>query len=100
MHRGVDQRTPDAAAPKVGFHKESVEFACNDSSEAGDVTIELGDDHLAIGDLSVRQVDGVRIGGELIAVLAELERSSQLDGFQLRMFFGTSGAKYQRFTET
>jgi hypothetical protein len=53
------------------------------ASQSGHPPVELGDDHLSVGDLRRREVDRVGVGLELLAIFGQSERRSSLQRLEL-----------------
>src|SRR6185312_2975797 len=98
MRRGVNQRPTDAAAPKIRLDEQSVELATDQRREPRDLALKLGHDHLAVGNLRRGQMDRIRVGKQLLAVVCKLQRSAALQLFQLLMLLRPSEPKRHRFS--
>ena len=71
-----------AAPPEVRFDEQAVELAADHGGKAGHLAIQLGHDHLTVGDLRGRQMDRVGMGFEMRAVDGVGERGAPLKLFQ------------------
>ena len=88
MRRCIDQGLADAEPPQIRLYKQAVELAAHDRRKAGNLAIDLGDDHLPIRDLRRRQMNRVGICEQLVAIIVELEGRSSLKILQPTMLFG------------
>ena len=64
------------AAELAASHR--LERLADERREARDVAIDLGDDHLAVGDLRRREVDGIGVRQQLVSIFRKLERRPAL----------------------
>ena len=65
----LDQRRADSTSPHVRLDEQSVELSADYRRKARDPSIELGDEHLPVGDLRRRKVDRVGVRLELRAIV-------------------------------
>ena len=98
MGRRFDESRADPLAPKIGLDEQAVELIFDDGGEARHPTIELGDDHLAALDLISGQVDGVGMGGELLAIVGKRQRRAALEILQLLSLTGLRQADSKRLS--
>jgi hypothetical protein len=59
----------DSTSPHVRLDEQSVELSADYRRKARDPSIELGDEHLPVGDLRRRKVDRVGVRLELRAIV-------------------------------
>lgn len=88
MRRRIDERSPDAATPKVRFDEQAIELAANHCRKARDLSAKLGHGDLTVGDLRGRQVDGLGIGQELCTIVGQLKRCPALQIFECLLLLG------------
>jgi len=83
----IHEDAPNIMAPKVGLDKQTIQFASDHGREAGNHSTDLGNDHLAVRDLALGQVNRIGIVEQLFTVLRKLERRATLQILQLVMLF-------------
>ena len=81
-NRRIDQRLADSETPQVRLDEQPVELRADDRGKSRQFAIELGDYDLAVGDLRRRQVDGVGVREQLLAILRQFERGPPLQLFE------------------
>ena len=98
MDRRVDQRLSDPVTPQVRFDEQPVELPADHRGEARDLAGDLGDDHLSVRDLALRQIDCVGVGEELVAIFGELQRRPALQILERVMLLRPGQPKRQAFS--
>lgn len=91
------QLSPDAATLNAGFDKQCVEFgvaivARQNGGEAHDGAILFEDEDAAGGNLFLRQIDGIRMPQQCIAIAFIAERCAPLQRLEGPAFSGNGGA--------
>jgi len=86
----LDEQSPDAASPLVGFHEQRVQFgiavlARQHSGESDDDAVAFGNEHVTVCDLFDRQRDCVGVREQHVAIARVVQRGPPLQVFQIAM---------------